>query len=1447
MADTTAQALPFSQAWTNTGQIATSDDWSGVLGVVGYRGDGLVAATAVDPQTVLADGSATPVDVNANQANPDTFVTGGVSEFAITDPVVALQGSGTARAPHLVIALNTTGASGVSVAYNLRDVDGSIDNAVQPVAVQYRVGGTGNYTNVAGGFVADATTGPSLATLVTPVSASLPAAAANQAFVEVRIITTDAAGSDEWVGVDDISITATVADAAPAVLSTTPADGATNVALNSAVSVTFTESVTLDAGAIEFACDPTGPAASFDSGPATTFAAVLGGPLPPGATCTITVDGDKVHDADADDPPDIAADRATSFTTASPADPVASLPFAQNWSDTGLVTTNDNWSGVTGVAGYLGQNITTGTGVDPQTLVTDSTVANDVDVIANQTNPNTLTAGGVAEFHITNPVVALQGSATADAPYVLMSVDTTGHDNVTVAYNVRDVDGSADNAVQQVALQYRLGSAGDFTNLPGGYVADATTAGAATQVTPVSVELPAVTDDQPLVQVRVITTNAVGSDEWVGIDDISIAPAADAAPAVQSTRPPDGGVGIAVATSIDVTFNEAVDVADPWFTIQCADSGAHAATVLGGPTSFTLTPTTPFDHTELCTVTIVAAQVTDEDSDDPPDAMASDVVFSFATAGACGDPGRFVHEVQGSGATSPLVGTAVEIEGIVVGDYQGTGGLEGFYVQEEAADADADPATSEGVFVFEDFGLDVATGDVVRVAGTVTEFFNLTEVNNVTSVEKCGNAPMPAAVQVDLPREQLDEFEPYEGMVVEFAETLTVTETFVLGRFGEVLLSSDGRLMTPTAIAEPGAPAIAQLTANDLNQVVLDDGSNVENPDPVRYPEGGLSAGNPVRSGYTVTGLDGVLDFRFGSYRVQPTAEVDFVETNPRPATPADLGGERIRVGAYNVLNYFNGNGLGGGFPTARGAETPLEFERQRTKIIEAIVGLDADILGLMELENDAKPNSAIEDLVAGLNAKTGAGTYAFIDTGIVGTDAIRVGILYQPGRVSAVGDFAVLDSTVDPAFIDTRNRPVIAQTFEENDTGARLTVAVNHLKSKGSACDGDPDTGDGQGNCNATRTAAAAALVAWLANDPTNSGDPDRMIIGDLNAYALEDPIDEIKGAGYRDLIQERLAPGAYSFVFDGMSGYLDHALASESVVPQVTGITEWHINADEPIALDYNTNFKSAGQIATFYGPTPYRSSDHDPVLVGLDLDECQFEADAASSTMTLLADCFTDETIEVADGWTLDGDGYTITAVDPRDGHFVGAIVANAGDNADVTDVTITTRDLADVCHAGDDRLRGILLDGASGSVTNVRVLDLNQGLSGCQEGNGIEARHAPFDTTGTDTIVTISGNEVVGYQKTGILVNGSVFANVLGNEVTGWGPTNVIAQNGVQIGFGGAALIRGNTVSGNSYTGPDLGCGLLFFEADGVKQQDNVLFGNEQDVCNFGRGGGKVKPG
>lgn len=210
VADTTPHNLAagsFSQDWTTTTLITTDNNWSGVPSIIGYRGDDLTTSTGTDPQTILADGAATPVNVEANETNPNVFATGGVAEFdGIANPTIALNGSGTADAPHIVIRLNTTGRQGIQVVYNLRDLDGSADNAVMPVALQYRVGASGAFTNVPAGFVADATSGPNLATQTTLVSAMLPIAANDQPIVDVRIITANAVGNDEWVGIDDLNV-----------------------------------------------------------------------------------------------------------------------------------------------------------------------------------------------------------------------------------------------------------------------------------------------------------------------------------------------------------------------------------------------------------------------------------------------------------------------------------------------------------------------------------------------------------------------------------------------------------------------------------------------------------------------------------------------------------------------------------------------------------------------------------------------------------------------------------------------------------------------------------------------------------------------------------------------------------------------------------------------------------------------------------------------------------------------------------------------------------------------------------------------------------------------------------------------------------------------------------------------------------------------------------------
>ncbi|MCA9941851.1 MAG: ExeM/NucH family extracellular endonuclease [Ardenticatenaceae bacterium] len=574
-----------------------------------------------------------------------------------------------------------------------------------------------------------------------------------------------------------------------------------------------------------------------------------------------------------------------------------------------------------------------------------------------------------------------------------------------------------------------------------------------------------------------------------------------------------------------------------------------------------------------------------------------------------------IYDIQGNGAASPLDGSAVVIDGVVVGDFQPNDGdhtdLGGFFVQDPVGDGD--PLTSDGIFVFAPSAVDVSEGDLVRVSGTVDEFFDMTELTAVDNVLLCGTGSV-APTTITIPTD----FEAVEGMLVTTAgQTLYISEYFNFDRFGEMVLTPD-RQFQPTAVYAPGSPEQAALAAaNAANRITLDDGRTSQNPDPAIHPNGMVfDLTNTFRGGDSLDNVTGVINYSFSLYRIQPTQGADYTSLNPRTAAPDPVGGS-LQVTSFNVLNYFNGDGMGGGFPTSRGADNLDEFNRQRAKIIAALVAMDSDVIGLMEIENDGYDSlSAIADLVNGLNDATAPGTYAFIDPGVpvIGTDEIAVGLIYNTTTVTPYGNSAILDSSVDSRFNDDKNRPALAQSFVENSTNGIFTVVVNHLKSKGSACDdvGDPDLGDGAGNCNITRMLAAEAMVDWLATDPTGSGDSDVLIIGDLNSYDKEDPIaailagsDDSLGTGddYTDLAFAFGGEYAYSYVFDGQLGYLDYALASSSLVGQVTGATEWHINADEPDLLDYDTSFKQDAQDA-LYEPNAYRASDHDPVIVGLGL---------------------------------------------------------------------------------------------------------------------------------------------------------------------------------------------------------------------------------------------------
>jgi len=432
----------------------------------------------------------------------------------------------------------------------------------------------------------------------------------------------------------------------------------------------------------------------------------------------------------------------------------------------------------------------------------------------------------------------------------------------------------------------------------------------------------------------------------------------ETAPTVISTNPANGA-NHPNNENITITFSEPVTVTDPWFSIECGTSGTHSATVTDLDPVYVLNPEVDFTVGESCMVTIIAANVVDDDTDDDEfDAMLEDYTITFTAITppeSCGDDYTPIYEIQGTGETSPLAGTILATEGVVVGDFQ-VGGKAGYYIQEP--DGDGDPATSDGIFVY-NTATAVNVGDRVRVRGKAVEYFGITEISPVDQVWICSTGHTIEPTEVTLPVEAVTDFEKYESMLVTFPQSLIISEYFNFDRYGEIVLTSE-RHMTPTAFVEPGPDAVAAAEAYLLDRITLDDGRTNQNPDPAIHPNGEIfDMDNLFRGGGTVTGATGILDYYQSLYRLQPTLGAAYEDVNPRTEAPEIIESD-LKVTSFNVLNYFVTLDLGpdicgpSGTLECRGADTAEEFERQKAKIVAAMVAIDSDIYGLMEIENDS-------------------------------------------------------------------------------------------------------------------------------------------------------------------------------------------------------------------------------------------------------------------------------------------------------------------------------------------------------------------------------------------------------------------------------------------------------------------------------------------------------------
>ncbi|MCF2855866.1 ExeM/NucH family extracellular endonuclease [Pseudoalteromonas sp. SMS1] len=570
----------------------------------------------------------------------------------------------------------------------------------------------------------------------------------------------------------------------------------------------------------------------------------------------------------------------------------------------------------------------------------------------------------------------------------------------------------------------------------------------------------------------------------------------------------------------------------------------------------------------------------------------------------CDESNVFIHQIQGESASSPMVDEQVQIQGVVTASLQQDGQLKGFFVQEEAAEQDDNNLTSEGIFV-NYAATPVSVGEIIKVSGTVKEVYGQTQLNNVSGIARCGNG---AVVSLDVTLPAPNGLEPFEGMLVSITNEMVVNDTYGLKRYGEIKLGTE-RLYQGTQIANPGAEANAVEANNQLKELTLDDGSTLQNPEIIPYPTPELDAYNTIRLGDKVSAIEGPIGYAYSQYRIHPVNTPQFTQTNPRNEKPIVAIEGNLRIASTNVLNFFNGDGAGAGFPTSRGADSAEEYQRQKAKLVSAMIDMDADVIGLLEMENDGFSQlSALAQLTDALNDNDPENNYAYVDFQVdqIGTDAIMSAIVYRSNKVKEVGVPAFTDAVP----FDYGNRPPVMQSFEDVTTGDVFNVVINHLRSKGSCSSAeglDQDQNDGQGCWNQTRINAVNVLNSWLETSPTTVEDEDTIILGDFNAYALEDPIKTVEGLGYRNLAEFLTTKNnGYSYVFKGRLGSLDHAFASEAMANKVVAVSNWHINADEPVALDYNVEYKSEKHQQSLYAGHSYRSSDHDPIIIELQTED-------------------------------------------------------------------------------------------------------------------------------------------------------------------------------------------------------------------------------------------------
>ncbi|NLO72308.1 MAG: ExeM/NucH family extracellular endonuclease [Porphyromonadaceae bacterium] len=542
-----------------------------------------------------------------------------------------------------------------------------------------------------------------------------------------------------------------------------------------------------------------------------------------------------------------------------------------------------------------------------------------------------------------------------------------------------------------------------------------------------------------------------------------------------------------------------------------------------------------------------------------------------------------IPEIHRVGISSNFDGQTISTQGVVTTFLYGENGAIGFFIQDTISDRKTN--TSNGIFVYSDNVNSIAVGDEIEIKAVFSGDKQSLQIQNPTDIKQISQNNTVTPIKIKYGPDNPD-LSSYRGMLVEFDQTLWVNNNYYLEQYGELELGYR-RKPIPTNIFFPTTSDYSALVnENSLPGITLDDGYSTSYRTPIVFAD----ENGTRRMGERVDNLQGVLNYTNGRYVVVPSRFPVHFYGNPRRRKHADIGNYNLKVCGFNLEYYLTSPNT----TSTMGPSTMEQLNRQHEKIVDALYEIDADVYGLVEIEQG---QAALAKLANALNAKSGTNRYTYINDGTnVNGTFTKAAYLYRSDKVTPYKQLININSPIP------LNRKKL-QAFVLNSNNERFILSVNHFKAK-SGCPSfgsDADQGDGQGCYNATRTAEASSVISHISSAKINYGVEDVLVIGDLNAYAKEDPIKKFLDAGYVDLLQKFHADSAYSYVYfdrkrsSNEAGYLDHAIANESMARQITGVTPFHINADE---------LRTFGYSGTKDRVSMFRSSDHDPIIIGIAL---------------------------------------------------------------------------------------------------------------------------------------------------------------------------------------------------------------------------------------------------